>query len=69
MELIYDCARSPHKYDDNSYPYDFGKFKMLFGIEVVRTMMSKYDILTKHIPIIQTDSIGKWIVDKENDIF
>ncbi|WP_066320503.1 DUF6508 domain-containing protein [Bacillus sp. FJAT-29814] len=29
--------------------------------------MSKYDILTKYIPIIQADSIGEWVVDKEND--
>lgn len=29
--------------------------------------MGKYDILTKYIPIIQADSIGEWIVDKEND--
>ncbi len=29
--------------------------------------MSKFDILTKYIPIIQADSIGEWIVDKEND--
>ena len=29
--------------------------------------MSKFDILTKYIPLIQSDSIGEWIVDKEND--
>ena len=29
--------------------------------------MSKFDILTKYIPIIQANSIGEWIVDKEND--
>jgi len=29
--------------------------------------MSKYEILTKYIPIIQTDSIGEWIFDKENN--
>ena len=29
--------------------------------------MSKFDILTKYIPRIQTDSIGKWIIDQEND--
>lgn len=29
--------------------------------------MSKFDILTKYIPIIQADSIGEWGVDKEND--
>ena len=29
--------------------------------------MSKFDILVKYIPIIQTDSIGEWVVDKEND--
>ena len=29
--------------------------------------MGKYDILTKYIPIIQEDSIGEWVVDKEND--
>lgn len=29
--------------------------------------MSKFDILTKYISIIQADSIGEWIVDKEND--
>lgn len=29
--------------------------------------MSKFDILTKYIPIIQEDSIGEWVVDKEND--
>ena len=29
--------------------------------------MSKFDILTKYIPIIQADSIGEWVVDKEND--
>ena len=29
--------------------------------------MSKFDILTKYISMIQSDSIGEWIVDKEND--
>ncbi|PKM75175.1 MAG: hypothetical protein CVU92_02710 [Firmicutes bacterium HGW-Firmicutes-17] len=29
--------------------------------------MSKFDILTKYISMIQSDSIGDWIVDKEND--
>jgi hypothetical protein len=29
--------------------------------------MSKFNILTKYIPIIQADSIGEWIVDKESD--
>lgn len=29
--------------------------------------MSKFDILTKYISTIQSDSIGEWIVDKEND--
>lgn len=31
------------------------------------TKMSKFDILTKHIPIIQVDNIGELLVDKEND--
>lgn len=29
--------------------------------------MSRFDILTKYIHIIQVDSIGEWVVDKEND--
>lgn len=29
--------------------------------------MSKFDILTKYISMIQSDSIGEWIIDKEND--
>lgn len=29
--------------------------------------MSKFDILTKYIPIINVDSIGEWVFDKEND--
>lgn len=29
--------------------------------------MSKFDILTKYIPIIQEDNIGEWVFDKEND--
>ncbi len=29
--------------------------------------MSKFDILTKYIPMIQTDSFGEWVIDKEND--
>lgn len=29
--------------------------------------MSKFDILTKYISVIQTDGIGKWIIDLEND--
>lgn len=29
--------------------------------------MSKFDILTKYIPIIQADSIGAWVIDKDND--
>lgn len=29
--------------------------------------MSKFDILTKYIPMIQADSIGEWVVDKENN--
>ena len=28
--------------------------------------MSKFDILTKYIPMIQTDIIGDWVFDKEN---
>ena len=27
--------------------------------------MSKFDILTKYIPIIQADSIGEWVIDKK----
>ncbi len=29
--------------------------------------MSKFDILTKYIPIIQSDIVGEWVIDKEND--
>ena len=29
--------------------------------------MSKFDILTKYIHIIQADSIGEWVIDKENN--
>ncbi len=29
--------------------------------------MSKFDILTKYINRIQADSLGKWVIDKEND--
>ena len=29
--------------------------------------MSKFDILTKYIHIIQVDSIGEWVIDKENN--
>ena len=29
--------------------------------------MSKFDVLTKYISMIQSDSIGEWIIDKEND--
>lgn len=29
--------------------------------------MSKFDILIKYIPIIQTKTIGEWVFDKEND--
>lgn len=29
--------------------------------------MKKYDVLTKYIPVIQTDSIGEWVIDKKND--
>ena len=29
--------------------------------------MSKFDILTKYISMIQTDSIGEFVIDKEND--
>lgn len=29
--------------------------------------MSTFDILTKYIPILQEDSIGEWVIDKEND--
>ena len=29
--------------------------------------MSKFDILIKYISMIQSDNIGEWIVDKEND--
>jgi hypothetical protein len=28
--------------------------------------MSKFDILTKYIPMIQSDIIGEWVIDKEN---
>lgn len=29
--------------------------------------MSKFDILTKYISMIPSDSIGEWIIDREND--
>lgn len=29
--------------------------------------MSKFDVLTKYIPMIQADIIGEWVFDKEND--
>ncbi len=29
--------------------------------------MSKFDILTKYISMIQIDSFGEWVIDKEND--
>ncbi|HYE83736.1 MAG TPA: hypothetical protein VEG39_16425 [Clostridia bacterium] len=29
--------------------------------------MSKFDIFTKYIPMIQADSIGEWVIGKEND--
>ncbi|WP_160674082.1 DUF6508 domain-containing protein [Clostridium sp. C8-1-8] len=29
--------------------------------------MNKFDILTKYIPMIQWDSFGEWVIDKEND--
>jgi hypothetical protein len=29
--------------------------------------MSRFDILVKYIPMIQADSIGEWVIDKEND--
>lgn len=29
--------------------------------------MSKFDILTKYIPLIQADNIGEWVIDKKND--
>lgn len=29
--------------------------------------MSKFDILTKYIPLIQEDSFGEWVIDIEND--
>ena len=29
--------------------------------------MSKFDILTKYIPLIQTDTFGEWVMDKDND--
>lgn len=29
--------------------------------------MSKFDILTKYMLTIQSDSIGEWVIDKEND--
>ena len=29
--------------------------------------MSKFDILTKYISMIQSDSIGEWIIDRKND--
>lgn len=29
--------------------------------------MSRFDVLTKYIAMIQSESIGKWIVDNEND--
>lgn len=29
--------------------------------------MSRFDILVKYIPMIQADSFGEWVIDKEND--
>jgi hypothetical protein len=29
--------------------------------------MSRYDILTKYISMIQSDSFGEWIINREND--
>jgi hypothetical protein len=36
-------------------------------IPIKRSMMSKFDILTKYIPLTQMDSVGEWVIDKEND--
>ena len=30
-------------------------------------MMSRFDILTNYISLIQSDSFGEWVVDREND--
>lgn len=30
--------------------------------------MSKFDVLTKYIPMLQADIIGEWVFDKENDV-
>lgn len=52
MKFEYSNGHKPVKFDgDKSYPYNFDKF----------------EILTKYIPMIQVDSIGKWIIDKDND--
>jgi len=29
--------------------------------------MIKLDVLTKYIPMIQSDIVGEWVIDKEND--
>jgi len=29
--------------------------------------LSKFEILTKYIPMVQSDSVGEWVTDKEND--
>ena len=29
--------------------------------------MSRFDILVKYIPMIQANSFGEWVIDKEND--
>jgi hypothetical protein len=41
---------------------------MIFSLTIPRRMrMSKFDILTKYIPMIQSDCVGEWVIHKEND--
>lgn len=54
---------------DNSYPYNFNQFQRLFGIDdTEEDEMSKFDILTKYIPLIQDHSFCERVVYKDGTL-
>ena len=53
---------------DNLYPYNLYKFQVLFGVDnAKRDEDEQIRHFGKIHTMFQTNSIGEWIVDKEND--
>jgi hypothetical protein len=66
LEFEYNNGHKPVRFDgDNSHTRKTSiSSKCYLALTILRRKrMSKFDVLTKYIPIVQADSIGEWIID------